>query len=67
MDKHGAMRKKMPYLFHEMFMATGDPNRYDIPAFFSLHVWLYKDNPSGLFAPFNPTVSSCRGTGDNGG
>ena len=23
----------------------------------SLHVWLYEDNPSGMFAPFNPNVS----------
>lgn len=23
----------------------------------SLHVWLWKDNPSGLFAAFNPDVS----------
>ena len=23
----------------------------------SLHVWLHKDNPAGLFKPFNPTVS----------
>jgi hypothetical protein len=23
----------------------------------SLHVWVHKDNPSGTFAPFNPTVS----------
>jgi hypothetical protein len=23
----------------------------------SLHVWIYKDNPSGIFAPFNPNVS----------
>jgi hypothetical protein len=55
--KHG---DTMPELFGEMFMATGFPNRYDIPAFFSLHVWLYQSNPSGLFAPFNPTVS-CTG------
>jgi hypothetical protein len=55
--KHG---DKMPELFGEMFMATGFPNRYDIPAFFSLHVWLYQSNPSGLFAPFNPAVS-CAG------
>ena len=26
-------------------------------AHWSLHVWLYQDNPSGLFAPFNPTVT----------
>jgi len=24
---------------------------------YSLHVWLWADNPSGLFAPFNPNVS----------
>jgi hypothetical protein len=47
----------MPELFGQMFMATGFPNRFDIPAFFSLHVWLYQDNPAGLFAPFNPDVS----------
>ena len=23
----------------------------------SLHLWLYEPNPSGLFAPFNPNVS----------
>lgn len=26
-------------------------------AHWSLHVWLWKDNPSGMFAPFNPKVS----------
>jgi hypothetical protein len=25
--------------------------------FYTLHVWLWKDNPSGMFAPFNPRVS----------
>jgi hypothetical protein len=39
------------------FMETGFPNRFDIPAFYSLHVWLWEFNPSGLFAPFNPRVS----------
>ena len=52
--EHGSA---MPMLFGQMFMATGDHNRFDIPAFFSLHVWLYRHNPSGLFAPFNPRVS----------
>lgn len=23
----------------------------------SLHVWLYRENPEGIFTPFNPTVS----------
>ncbi len=26
------------------------------------HVWLYRDNPSGVFAPFNPNVRCPRGT-----
>lgn len=24
---------------------------------YSLHVWLYKDNPNGMFTPFNPNVT----------
>lgn len=24
---------------------------------YELHIWLYKDNPSGLFTPYNPAVS----------
>ena len=50
----------MPKLFGQMFMATGSPNRFGIPPFFSLHVWLFKHNPAGMFAPFNTRVS-CAG------
>jgi len=24
---------------------------------YDLHVWLFRDNPNGQFAPFNPNVS----------
>ena len=24
---------------------------------FDRHVWIYRDNPNGVFAPFNPNVS----------
>lgn len=27
------------------------------------HVWLYRDNPNGVFAPFNPNVSCAADTG----
>jgi hypothetical protein len=31
--------------------------RHGIPfAHYELHVWAWKDNPSGLYAPFNPVV-----------
>jgi hypothetical protein len=41
-------------------------NRYGLPNFYQLHYWLYRSNPLGTFADWNPTVS-CRGTGDGGG
>ena len=43
-------------------------NRYGIEpdGFYERHYWLYKNNPAGDFADWNPNVS-CRGTGDNGG
>jgi hypothetical protein len=46
----------MPMLFGQDFMPN-DGSRFGIPPFFGLHVWLFQDNPSGMFAPFNPNVS----------
>jgi len=28
-----------------------------MPVHYDLHVWFWHDNPSGLFAPFNPALS----------
>ncbi len=36
---------------------NGAPNRYGLPAFYELHVWAWRDNPTGTFADMNPTVS----------
>jgi hypothetical protein len=46
----------MPEMFGQMMMKN-DGVRFQIPPFFALHVWLFQDNPSGMFAPFNPNVS----------
>jgi hypothetical protein len=46
-----------PMLFGQMFMEVPAPNRYEIPAFYALHAWIWEDNPSGTFAAFNPAVS----------
>jgi hypothetical protein len=27
------------------------------PAYYDLHLWLFRENPSGMFAPYNPTVT----------
>ena len=46
-----------PMLFGEMFMEIPAANRYEIPASYALHAWLWQDNPSGVFAAFNPDVA----------
>jgi hypothetical protein len=45
-----------PTLFGQEFNFTDAPNRYGLPPFYSLHAWLWKDNPAGMFAMWNPTV-----------
>lgn len=40
-----------------LFQFTGEPNRYGLPAFYELHVWAWRDNPTGTFSDMNPKVS----------
>ncbi|HET6380021.1 MAG TPA: LPXTG cell wall anchor domain-containing protein [candidate division Zixibacteria bacterium] len=51
-----------PTLFEREFMFTPEPNHFELPAFYALHAWIWKDNPSGTFAPFNPEVSCAAGS-----
>jgi hypothetical protein len=46
-----------PMLFGQHFMLTPAGNRFGIPAFYSLHAWIWKFNPSGTFAMWNPLVT----------
>ncbi len=46
-----------PSLFGQTFNFNDSPNMFGLPPFYSLHVWLWKANPSGMFAPWNPAVS----------
>jgi len=43
-----------PYFGNYPFDVGGTP---DPRPHWSLHVWLYKPNPNGIFTPFNPLVS----------
>ena len=45
-----------PALFGHEFMVTDAPNRYGLPAFYSLHVWAWDRNPTGTFEMWNPDV-----------
>lgn len=52
-----------PSLFGEHFhrmpgSGEAEPqNRYGLPAFYELHAWTWKRNPSGMFEDWNPKVS----------
>ena len=52
-----------PTLFGQGFMLTTAPNRFGIPAFYSLHAWVWKHNPSGTFSMWNPEVHCPTTTG----
>jgi hypothetical protein len=56
-----AMHNEPPSLFGQPFMLVPSPNRYGIPAFYELHAWAWKANPTGPFKDWNPKVL-CLGT-----
>jgi hypothetical protein len=45
-----------PVLFGHSFNFTPAGNRFGLPAYYSLHVWLFKHNAAGTFAMWNPGV-----------
>ena len=46
-----------PQLMGQLFHFFESPNRFGLPAFYTLHVWAWKDNPSGAFVNWHPDVS----------
>lgn len=50
--KHPAPPELMGQLLH-LFEA---PNRFGLPAFYTLHVWAWKENPTGMFVNWHANV-----------
>jgi hypothetical protein len=46
-----------PQLNGQLFHFFEYPNRFGLPAFYTLHVWAWKDNPFGTFTNWNPDVN----------
>lgn len=46
-----------PSLFGQKFNLTPAGNRFGLPAYYSLHAWIWKHNPAGTFAMWNPEVT----------
>lgn len=58
-----AIAKQRPRLFNQDFLGPMEGHEPVIPAalaHYDLHVWLFKNNPEGIFAPTNPAVK-CTG------
>ena len=49
-----------PVLDGQTFQLVNSPNRYNLPAFFELHVWAWRNNPNGAFVDWNNLVT-CEG------
>jgi hypothetical protein len=58
-----AVNEQPPELFGRQLQLVPEPNRYGVPAFYQIHVWLWKSNPAGIFSDWNEGVS-CLGMGD---
>ena len=52
-----ASHSSRPKLYGHKFNLTPAGNRFGLPAFYSLHVWAWKHNPSGMFEDWNPRVT----------
>lgn len=63
-DTWDSAHSSPPALFGQDFMLTPAGNRFGLPAYYSLHAWIWKDNPSGMFNPYNPHVSCGPTTAD---
>ena len=46
-----------PELGGQLLHLFESPNRFGLPAFYTLHVWAWKENPNGAFVNWHPQVS----------
>ncbi|KAF4410260.1 hypothetical protein [Streptomyces lycii] len=52
-----------PRMFGQDFQGPMPGHEPNMPVHYDLHVWLYKKNPKGLFAEWNPRVHCPEGSG----
>src|SRR3954453_23314625 len=64
-DAWNAKHSGPPELMGQLFHLFDAPNRFGLPAFYTLHVWAWKDNPNGAFVNWHPRVSCETFAGQN--
>ena len=56
-DAWNATHSAPPQLIGQLFHLFESPNRFGLPAFYTLHVWAWKDSPTGAFVNWHSNVS----------
>jgi hypothetical protein len=56
-DTWNATHSAPPQLMGQLFHYFESPNRFGLPAFYTLHVWAWKENPTGAFVNWHSNVS----------
>jgi hypothetical protein len=56
-DAWNAKHSDTPQLMGQLFHLFESPNRFGLPAFYTLHVWAWKHNPYGAYVNWHPNVS----------
>jgi hypothetical protein len=64
-DQWNAAHSGPPELMGQLFHLFDAPNRFGLPAFYTLHVWAWKENPNGAFVNWHPKVSCEAFAGQN--
>jgi hypothetical protein len=59
-DAWNATHSSPPELGGQLFHFFEAPNRFGLPPFYTLHVWAWKENPTGAFVNWHANVS-CEG------
>jgi hypothetical protein len=54
-----------PQIMGQLMHRIESPNRYGLPSFYTLHVWAWKDNPTGTFANWHSNVKCDAFRGQN--
>jgi len=56
-DQWNATHSSPPELMGQLFHLFDSPNRFGLPAFYTLHVWAWKESPTGTFVNWHTNVS----------
>ena len=64
-DAWNATHSAPPELGGQLFHFFEAPNRFGLPPFYTLHVWAWKENPTGAFVNWHANVSCEAFSGQN--